>query len=127
METPEERAALVIEELWLDPQRKVLSRVDDIEDLIANMIREAIAEAAPRWIPVAERLPKYDPDGNNTYAVVWYPMLGGSAHRGEAEITQDGTWIDPDPNIDPDDGLTITWISRITHWSILLSLPNDPT
>jgi hypothetical protein len=113
-----------------------LAGTDGIEDTDANLIVAlrnaapaliAAAKAAPRWIPVTERLPEYDPKGYNAYAVVWHPMLGGPAHRGEAEITQDGTWIDPDPNIDPDDGLTITWISRITHWSILLPLPNDPT
>jgi hypothetical protein len=84
--TPEERAQMILEEasdlisVHTDtPQSKRW-----LIEIVAEQIGKAIAEAAPRWIPVGERLPDYDPNSDNLYAVVWYPMLGGPPHRGEA-------------------------------------------
>jgi hypothetical protein len=57
MTTPEERAAEITAQFY--PVETIEYRADlDLTDMIAQAIREAVEAAAPRWIPVGERLPE---------------------------------------------------------------------
>lgn len=107
MMTPELRA--------IDTLIRMAQRREAPELIIRDHIAAAIAEAVPRWIPVSEGMPMYQPDGDNTYPVVYPSFIDGRPALFTASISPDGEWID-------EHGLNMFWHGRITHW-MALALP----
>lgn len=120
MKTPEERAKEITDQFWIDQKASILEGSLDLDAMIAQAIREAVEAAAPRWIPVGERLPDWLPGqegAGNVYQVVFKSCATGRPVQGFAEIDQLKGWVDPD------DGLARSWCDGITHWMEPLPLP----
>jgi hypothetical protein len=79
MQTPEARADAVIEEIWPgDPFSGPWKQA------VAQAIREAAEAAAPRWIPVGERLPD---EGENVLVMsTGFAVAVGYLDRGDWQI-----------------------------------------
>lgn len=110
MKTPEERAKEITDQFWIDQKASILEGSLDLDAMIAQAIREAVEAAAPRWIPVGERLPER---GEWWVLTLSVEMLVGRYDHDTEE------WRVKDPHRFNGD---MAW-SSVTHW---MPLPPDP-
>lgn len=107
--TPAERAEAFAHHMWLNRMHNVFDlaeptkRYEEIRNECQEGIEAALADAAPKWIPVADRLP----DTSRHVAVIYYHDDERIVSEGFYSDIHNPMWFGEAPGI------------PVTHWAEL--------